>query len=124
MQDFRTDPNSPNSPPIAHIIQTWHRWEHDRIDCADPRVVERGGRARLPLETSQALRVLRHVLRKHLDRHVSPELRVLRPVDLSHPARTERREDLVRPEPDAGREGQGAEILIRRFRLTRADSLR
>jgi hypothetical protein len=40
------------------------------------------------------------------------------------PARAERREDLVRPEPDAGRERQGAEILIRRFRLTRADSLR
>ena len=41
---------------------------------------------------------------QNLDRDVAVELRVPRTEDLSHPARAEGREDLVRPEPCPGGE--------------------
>ena len=74
--------------------------EHERLDVAgllqpvdrrDVRVVQRRQDLRLALEPRQPLRVLRHRLRQHLDRDVAVELRVPRPVHLSHPARAERR---------------------------------
>ena len=61
-------------------------------------MVERRGRARLLLEARAAVRIRRHRRRQHLDRDLAPELRVPRAVDLAHPARAERREDLVGPE--------------------------
>ena len=77
-------------------------------DCSTEKIVtipgwlsaasERG----LALEASQPLGVLRHVLREHLDRHVAPEPRVPRPVNLPHPARPQRRKDLVGTETGAG----------------------
>ena len=74
------------------------------MDRDDVGVVERRRRARLLLEALQAVRVLRERRRQHLDRDLAPEPRVLRPVDLSHPAGAERREDLVGAELCAGGE--------------------
>ena len=61
----------------------------DRVDGHDVGVIERGERAGLAFETGQALRVLRHRRREHLDRHVAAELRVGGPVHLAHPARAD-----------------------------------
>ena len=55
-----------------------------------------GGRPGLLLETLQARRIRRRLRRQHLDRHLATESRVPRAVHLPHPARAERREDLVR----------------------------
>jgi len=62
-------------------------------------MIERGGRLRLLLEPAQTLRVRGETRREDLDRDISPEPVVPRPVDLSHPAGTERRDDLVRSDP-------------------------
>ena len=51
---------------------------------------------RLALEPLPSLFTFEEFFRQDLDRDVSPEPRVLRPVDLPHPARAERGEDLVR----------------------------
>ncbi len=75
----------------------------DVVDRRDVGVVERPGRTRLVLETTESIRILRERRRQNLDRDVAPEPRVARPVDLSHAARAERREDLVRTEAGAGR---------------------
>ena len=44
------------------------------------------------------------LLGQDLDRDLAAQPRVARPVDLAHPARAERGEDLVRPEPCSGGE--------------------
>src|SRR3990172_364950 len=64
----------------------------------DVRMRELRDRLRFSLEPLLELDALRQVRRKHLDRHVSVEPRVLRAVDLAHPARAEGSEDLVRAE--------------------------
>ena len=67
----------------------------DRVDGDDVGVVERGEGARLTLEAGQALGVLRHRRREHLDRDVAPELRVRGAVHLAHPARADGGGDAV-----------------------------
>ena len=74
-----------------------------RVDRHDVRVVQRGHRAGLALESLEPFRARRHLRRQHLESHVAAELRVPRAVHLSHPARADRREDLVGPEAGAGR---------------------
>ena len=54
--------------------------------------------ARLLLEASQALRVLRVGFGQQLERDLASEARVLREVDLAHPAPAEQGEDFVRAE--------------------------
>jgi hypothetical protein len=49
-------------------------------------VVESGEQLGLALEAGHALGVAGHQLGQHLDRHLAPELGVLGPVDLPHPA--------------------------------------
>ena len=71
----------------------------ERVDRRDARMVQRGEGTRFPLETCYAVPVFEEFFRQDLQRDVAPELRVLRPVDLPHPARAERRDDLVGPEP-------------------------
>ena len=63
---------------------------------------ERGDRLRLPLEAPRNSGVGGERRRQNLDRDVAIEPRVARPVDFAHPARAERRHDLVRAEPCAG----------------------
>ena len=50
---------------------------------------------RLPLEPQARLRRRRDVRRQHLDRDLARKPRVVRPVDLPHPAGSDRRQDLV-----------------------------
>src|SRR2546430_237050 len=53
-------------------------------------MVQRGEKARLALESLQRSGILREVRRQRFDRHLTPEPAVVRAVDISHPARTER----------------------------------
>ena len=67
----------------------------ESVDRGDVRVVERGEQLRLALEAGEALGVLRHLERQHLDRDVATEGRVGGAVDLAHPAGPEGRGDPV-----------------------------
>ena len=67
---------------------------------------QRRDRFRLALEAGQRVGIGSHGLREDLDRDVAVELRVPRAIDLAHPPRAERREDLVGAEAGAGDEGQ------------------
>ena len=68
----------------------------DGVEHHDVRVVEPGHGRRLALEASEAVGRRRHVGGQHLDRDVALEARVARTVDLAHPSRAERRDDLSR----------------------------
>ena len=65
------------------------------IDGGDVRVVEGGEEVSLALEAAQALRVVGHFGRQHLDRDLAPQRGVGRAVDLPHPARSEGGRDAV-----------------------------
>ena len=67
-------------------------------------MLERGNRAGLALEPRAPLRIGRHVGRQHFDGDRAIEPRVAGRVDFAHPARAERREDLVGAEARAGGE--------------------
>ena len=75
----------------------------DRVERDDVRVVERRDGLGLALEARQAVGMGGHVLGQHLDRDLAAEPRVARAIDLAHPARAERRDDLVGAEPGAWR---------------------
>src|ERR1019366_3085482 len=64
-------------------------------------MVERGQKLRLAPEARHAVRVAREGLGQHLDRHLAAEPRVLRAINLAHPALPERSEDFVWPESGA-----------------------
>jgi hypothetical protein len=68
----------------------------------DVGVGERRESLRLPLETRKCRRVFCQTLRKDLDRDFPIQPRIERPVDLTHPAGAERRQNLIGPEPGAG----------------------
>ena len=72
------------------------------VDRRDVRVVQDARRPRLRLEALQAIRILRERRRQHLDRHLAPEPRVARAVDLSHPAGADGRENFVGTELATG----------------------
>ncbi len=89
------------------------------VNREDVGVIERGDRPRLALEAPEAVRVAGQGLGQDLDRHLAAEPRVARAVDLAHPPGPDEAEDLVRPEPHAGRKwhGRSAELGVRpRFR--------
>ena len=71
-------------------------------DRQDVRMRERRDGLRLALEPGERVRIGGDGLREDLDRDVPVELPVPRPVDLAHPARAERREDLVGAETGPG----------------------
>ncbi len=66
-------------------------------------MVESGGGARLDLEAPHPVGVTDGVERQNLDRDFTAEPVVPRAPDLAHPARPERREDLIWPEAGARR---------------------
>ena len=68
---------------------------------------------RLALEALAQLLVGGQVLRQDLDGDGPLEARVPRPVDLAHPARAERREDLVGTEPGTCRQRQIVSCPVR-----------
>src|SRR5664279_1928705 len=73
---------------------------------------------RLALEPSTPLTIFEELFRQHLQRHHPINARVLRPVDLSHPARTERREDLVGAETSADADGHEADGILSAGKLS------
>ena len=77
------------------------------VDGRDVGVVQRAGRLRFLLEPAKPFRVLRERRRQDLDRDVTLEARVLRPVHLSHPAGPDRRQDLVGSQLGADDKGHG-----------------
>jgi hypothetical protein len=70
-------------------------------------VVETAGRAGLAFETLQGISAPRRTFTQHLDRDLPAEPLVPRPVDLAHPARSERGEDLITPQMVSNFEGHG-----------------
>jgi len=77
------------------------------MNARDVRMVERGKQLRLTFEPRETLGVVSEVLGEDLDRDVTPELGVAGSLDLSHPARTNGRDDLVDAEQASGRKHHG-----------------
>ncbi len=67
----------------------------DLVDCGDVRMVDGGGRLRLPDETLDALLVGRDLLGEDLEGDLPAELGVLGRVDGPHPAATDLLDDAV-----------------------------
>ena len=78
----------------------------DAVDSSDVRVIQRGERPGLALESGEPLRVLGKALGQDLDRHVALQLAVPGPIDLAHAAGPDGGEDFVRTEASAGLQGQ------------------
>ncbi len=68
-------------------------------------MVQRSERLGLALEAGNPIRISSERLRQDLDRHITIQLRVPRPVDLPHPAHADLGGHFVRAEARAG--GQG-----------------
>ena len=73
----------------------------ESVDRRDVGVAQRRQHARLALEPRQPIGIARERRGQDLDRHVAPQLRVPRAIDLAHPAGAKRRHDLVRAEAAA-----------------------
>ena len=73
----------------------------DVMHGEDVRVAQCCGRAGLLLEAVEAIDMGRKDAGQDLDRYVTPEPRIARPVHLAHAARAERGHDLVGPEASA-----------------------
>ncbi len=76
----------------------------DLEDRDDVGVIERRSRARLLCETQESFAVGQEAGRQNLQGHLPPETGIASPVDLSHPPRTQRKEDFKGPEPGTGLE--------------------
>ena len=92
----------------------------DVVDRQDVGMVESRGGARLLLEALAAVGVGGGGLRQDLDRDVAAEFGVPRAIDLAHPARAQRREDLVRAEAGAGRQAHALSAFPSPGRARRA----
>ena len=72
----------------------------DVVDREDVRMIEHPGRARFLLEASKPIGIVSERAGEDFDRDVAREARVLRPIDLAHPAGTDRTQRL-RTDQDA-----------------------
>ena len=93
----------------------------ERVDRGDSGMIERCEQPRLSLEPLLPLFTFEEIFRQYLDRDLPIEARVLRPVDLPHPPRSEEREDLVGAELRGGGERHRAPFAIVQF-TTRSTS--
>ena len=69
---------------------------------------ERAATARASRSNRPHPRVLGEALGQHLDRDLAMQARVAGAIDLAHPARAQRSDDLVLSETGTGGEGHGA----------------
>ena len=76
----------------------------DVVDGEDVRMIERRRRARLVLEPFAQIVVVAHRVREHFQRDRAMQLRIVREIDLSHPAGADERADFVAAEEGAGLE--------------------
>ena len=74
----------------------------EAVDDRDVGMAERRERLGFPLEARQAIRVLREGVGQHLDRHLSPEVRVGRPIHLTHAAHTDLSNHFIWADASAG----------------------
>ena len=84
----------------------------EAVDRGDMGMIERGEHLRLPLEPGDALGVWSAAIRQDLDRDVATELRVARAIDFAHPARAERRDDLVGAKANTSGEGRARRSVV------------
>ena len=89
----------------------------DLVDRDDVRVVQRGGRACLLGESTEAVGDGGEGLRQELDRDIAAEVEVPRAVHLTHAPRTQLVEELVPAEPHADQGWHGRSMMSRRLRL-------
>ena len=60
----------------------------DLVDRDDVRMIERRGRSRLPLESTQLIRIVVEGSWEELESHFTIQLHVESQIDLTHPTRT------------------------------------
>ena len=75
----------------------------DAVNGGDVGMVERGKQLRLAREARQAVGIGGDGRRQQLERDVALQPSIARAVDLAHAAAAQRRDDLVRADPGAGR---------------------
>ena len=68
----------------------------ETVNCGDMWVVQRRQHLRLTLEARDAIEISGEEFRKDLQCDIAIELRVMRAIDLAHPARAENGADLVK----------------------------
>src|SRR5436309_11210749 len=73
----------------------------EMMNGQDVRMGKRGDCSRFLLEPAPSCRIAGHLRRQDFDGHVSAEPSVSREIDLTHPARAQRREDLILTEMGA-----------------------
>ena len=73
----------------------------DAVDVRDIRMIQRREHLRLAVKPCEPLGIRRHDLREHLDGYVAIQLRVVRPVDLTHPSGAELGADFIRTDPSS-----------------------
>src|SRR5207237_8663820 len=66
---------------------------------------------RLAREAGAPIRIERDCGGNNLQRDVAAKFRIARAIHLAHPARAERRDDLIRPQAAAGADGHGAAFV-------------
>ena len=84
----------------------------DREDGDDVGMVERGHGAGFTPESRQALRIGGDLGRQHLERDIAAEPRIVRAIDVAHPAGTEGRQDLVGADALTLREVHGERRIL------------
>ena len=93
-------------------------WRADVVERADMRMVQRGDRARLTLESLARIGSVATCARQDLDRDGPAKTRVARPVHFAHAARADARADLVRADGTAFKKpGGGQRVEHLRSRL-------
>jgi hypothetical protein len=65
-------------------------------------MIEAGEHLRFAFEAREPIAIRGEVLGQHLDRHLAVQLRIACAVHLTHAARSERRDDLVRADASPG----------------------
>ncbi len=110
------DRDRPARDPLRQVLPL-DQFHHERreavtrfeaVDRRDVRMIQRRQRLRFAREPRHPLAILRERVGQHLERHVAIERRVAGPEDLPHPARANRRKDLVDAKPAAGSQGHVA----------------
>ena len=74
----------------------------DVVECADVRMRQLRDRFGFTFQPRFEIRVVRQVRGENLDRDLSPQSGVLRPVDLAHPSGPDGTDDFVGTEASAG----------------------
>ncbi len=75
-------------------------------------MIQRSGRTRFLLEAREALGIGRNRGGKDLDRHIAPEPRIARAIDLAHPAGADGSLDFIRAQAIAHFEQHGRNTWI------------